>query len=121
LGLKGVLIAMKRSEQKTVLSAFKRALSQERHNLLMRPEILWQQIYNRLQWADGEEKDGPVTKVVAPEFEKRTAQGARPWLHNRCRTSESEALIMILDGRTGSVYSCTFSPDGKTLASAGRG
>ncbi len=101
-----------RKEQSEVLRAFRRALSQERHNFKNRPEILWQQMYNRLQWLDGEEKDGPVTKVTSPEFEKRTAPEAKPWLHNKCKIMESEALIMVLTGHTGPVTSCAFSPDG---------
>ncbi len=109
---------MKRNEQKIAITTFRRALSQERHNLLERPEIIWQQMYNRLQWADGEEKTVPVTQVIAPEFEKKTALGARPWLHNKFRTSESEALIMVLTGHNDEVKSCAFSPDGKILASA---
>jgi len=117
-GAEGSLIVMMRSEQKTVLTAFRRTLSQERHNLLERPEILWQQMYNRLQWADGEEKAGPVTKTIGPEFVKRTAPGTRPWLHNKCKIRESEALVMVLTGHTFWVHSCTFSLDGKTLASA---
>ena len=107
-----------RKEQNEVMGAFRKALRREMHNLLGRPEILWQQMYNRLQWADGEGKGGPVTNTIEPEFEKRTLPGARLWMHNKCRTMESEALIMVLTGHTGPVRSCAISPDGKTLASA---
>ena len=84
-----------KSKQKEVLTAFRRSLSKERHNLLERPDILWQQMYNRLQWADGDDKDGPVESVIEPEFEKRTAPGAGAWMHNKCRTRESEELIAV--------------------------
>ncbi len=109
---------MSKKEQKEVLKSLKQVLSQERHNLLEWPEILWQQMYNRLQWVDEEGKDGPVTKTIEPEFEKRITPGARPWLHNKCRFRESEALVMVLTGHTSSVNACAFSPDGKILASA---
>jgi len=76
-------------------------------------------MYNRLQWADGEEKSRPVSRLTEPEFEKRIAPGARPWFHNKCKTRESETLIAIFTGNTGYVNCCTFSPDGQALASAG--
>lgn len=102
---------MNRSEQRTVLEAFSKTLTREAHNLTQRPDILWQQMYNRLQWADGENKDGQVTKAIELEFQKRTAPGTKPWFHQTNRVKESEALMRTLKGHTGSVNSCAFSPD----------
>ena len=113
-------LKLDRKDQKEVMYAFHLALSQERHNLLERPKILWQQMYNRLQWADGEVKIGPVTQIVKPEFKKRTAPGVRPWLHNRCKNRELDTLVMTLLGHNISVASCVYSPDGTNLASAGK-
>src|SRR5664279_1778676 len=90
------------------------------HNLQEMPDIIWQQMYNRLQWADGPDKDGPVAKVIAPEFDKRTAPKARPWFHLNSRLRESEALIRTLTGHTDNVNSCAFSPDGRRIVSASR-
>jgi WD40 repeat protein len=106
------------SEQITVLEAFRKTLGKELHNLRERPEILWQQMYNRLQWADDEEGERPISQAIAPEFKKRTAPGARPWLQLKTRFRESSALRLVLKGHTGPVTSCVFSPDGKTVASA---
>jgi hypothetical protein len=46
---------MNRSDQRAVLEAFSKDFTREIHNLKERPDILWQQMYNRLQWADGDE------------------------------------------------------------------
>ena len=56
------------SEYKTILKTFSRALSREVHVLTQHPELLWQQLYNRLQW-EGE----AVEQVLAPELDKRCA------------------------------------------------
>ena len=42
---------MNHSGQKRVLEAFRKTLGQEFHNIRERPEILWQQLYNRLQFS----------------------------------------------------------------------
>ena len=34
------------------LTAFDRALEREAHNLMGRPDLLWQQLHNRLQWEE---------------------------------------------------------------------
>ena len=41
------------AEQRTTLEAFDRVMRHETHNLARRPDLLWQQLYNRLQWEDG--------------------------------------------------------------------
>ncbi len=88
---------LNRSDQRTVLRAFSRSINREAHNLAQWPDLLWQQLFNRLQW----EKE-PVAEMLGPELERRTAPGAAPWLRRRTRTRESEALIRTLaDGRAG--------------------
>ncbi len=111
---------MNRSEQKTVLESFRKTLGQELHNLKEWPEILWQQMYNRLQWVDGDDEDDPVSKVLAPEFKKRTILDAKPWFHQINRTGESESLIRTLKGHKNDVNACAFSPDGRLILSASK-
>ena len=106
---------MDRADQRKVLEAFSKDFVREMHNLQERPDIIWQQMYNRLQWTDGPAKDGPVAKVIAPEFDKRTAPKARPWFHLNSRLRESGALIRTLTGHTNYVNSCAFSPDGRRM------
>jgi len=43
---------MDQSERRAVLDAFNTAIGREAHNLQPRPDLLCQQLYNRLQWAD---------------------------------------------------------------------
>jgi hypothetical protein len=95
------------------LEAFARALRREAHNLRQRPDLLWQQMYNRLQW-----EDEPLPGVLAPELDRRTAPGAAPWLRTRARFRESEALIRTLTGHTGTVRACAISPDSSFIVSA---
>ena len=51
----------KSEDHKTTLQAFSRALTREAHVLTQQPDILWQQLYNRLQW-EADDGDGPVLK-----------------------------------------------------------
>ena len=106
------------TEQSAVLQAFSKALDREAHVLTRHPDLLWQQMYNRLQWEDGKQKDGSVSKVITPVFKSRASPGTKTWFHNKCRVLESDAFIRILKGHTQMVNSCAFSPDGRTLASA---
>lgn len=101
-------------EQRTVLESFLRALSQEAHNLRQHPHLLWQQLYNRLQWVE----EATVKEVIQPEFLRRTTHPPRPWAHNLIRPKESGALVRTLTGHTGPVNSAAFSPDGKRIVSA---
>jgi hypothetical protein len=48
------------------LDAFERALRREIHNLSRRPELLWQQLHNRLQW-----EDERVSDLLEPERARR--------------------------------------------------
>ena len=60
--------------QRTTIGAFSRALSQgQAHVLADRPDLLWQQLHNRLQWED----DEGVTRVSWPQFARRSATWGR--------------------------------------------
>ena len=83
------------------------------HVLRRDPGLLWQQLHNRLQW-----EDEPVVALLAPEYERRSAPGAAPWFRTRTRSRESEALIRTLEGHTGVVNACAYSPDGARVVSA---
>jgi len=100
-------------EQNIVLKAFSRALTREAHVLTDEPDLLWQQLYNRLQW----EGEG-VKQTLASELTRRCAPGARPWLRLKTPYRESEALIRTLQGHTDRVNACAFSPNGRFIVSA---
>jgi WD40 repeat protein len=101
------------AQRRSALEAFARALRREEHNLHQRPDLLWQQLYNRLQW-----EDEPLPQVLAPELDRRSAPGAAPWLRTRTRLRESEALIRTLTGHTRMVLACAISPDCSFVVSA---
>lgn len=101
------------AQRRAVLDAFARALNREVHNLTQRPHLLWQQLYNRLQW-----EDEPVPGMLDPELERRSAPRAAPWLRTRTPFRESEAFRLVLAGHTGWVYGCAVSPDGSFIVSA---
>jgi len=103
----------KTSEQGIVLKAFSRALSREAHVLTQHPDLLWQQLYNRLQWEEEE-----VNQSLALELEKHCTKGARPWARTRTPYMESQSLIRTLVGHTDRVYGCAVSPGGSWIVSA---
>ena len=60
--LSKLLKKFKNCPYRTVLGAFSRALQREAHVLTRHPELIWQQMYNRLQW-EGE----VANQAIAPE------------------------------------------------------
>jgi WD40 repeat protein len=95
------------------LAAFRRALDREAHNLMQRPDLLWQQLYNRLQW-----EGDAVGEILAHEQSAQTASGSKPWVRMRTPLSESEALKRTLL-HPDCVADCAFGSDGSFIVSAG--
>jgi len=105
-----------KSPYRTTLAAFSRALTREAHVLTNQPDLLWQQLYNRLQW-EGE----AVNQALAPELTQRRVPGARPWICLKTPYQESEALVRTLDNHADGAsawVACAFSPDGRFIVSA---
>ena len=96
------------------LKTFLRALDRESHVLQQHPYMLWQQLYNRLQW-EGDE----IEKLLEPEYSLRCKPGAAPWIRSRTRSPESGALIRTLAGHSADIYACAFSPDSRLIVTAG--
>ncbi|MBE0687477.1 MAG: hypothetical protein IH585_15920, partial [Anaerolineaceae bacterium] len=101
------------NHQITVLKAFSRAISRESHALTQNPTLLWQQLYNRLQW-DQEE----IKQKLVPEFIQRNVPGTKPWIKLTTPFRESTSLVRTLVGHTRAVTSCAVSPNGCLIASA---
>jgi WD40 repeat protein len=96
------------SVQRPILEAFDRVLLREAHNLTRWPELLWQQLYNELQF----ERES-VVATLAPELARRTAVGAPPWLWRRTPLGQSGALLATLPGHDhGWINYCAISPEG---------
>ena len=108
-----------RTDQRLVLGAFGKALAREAHNLTQHPDLLWQQMYNRLQWTEGAGKHGILTQMLAPELAERSKPRAALWLHTLTPLGESEALISTLPGggRKDAVHALAYSPDGTRIVS----
>ena len=85
----------------TTLTVFSRALGREAHVLRERPEILWQQLYNRLQW------EPTIARLLDRVVLERTKEGAAPWIRNRSPSPESRALVRTLGHGGNSNYPFT--------------
>ena|SRR5712691_11250049 len=99
--------------RRATLEAFARALKREVHVFLERPHLLWQQLYNRLQW-----EEEPVPQLLAPELAHRSTPGATAWLRTRTPFRESGALVRTLVADDWSFADCVISPDGSFIVSA---
>jgi WD40 repeat protein len=99
-------------ERRMVLGAFGRAIDRETHNLSRWPDLVWQQLYNRLQWE--EEPAG----LLGPERARRSAPGRSPWMRTRTPFEESRGLLRTLKGHAGPVLDCAVAPDASFLVSA---
>jgi WD40 repeat protein len=95
--------------QKTILSAFARTLQRESHVLKDRPDLLWQQMFNRLQW-----EDEPLPSLLEVEAKGRDIH----WIRRDTQFIESRNLLRTLDGDCGPIDFCTFSPDGEKIISS---
>lgn len=101
-------------EQRQIIRDFADAVRREVHVLSLHPDLLWQQLYNRLQ-GGGEHLHG----VLAAELERRLSPQAAPWLLLRTHLSESRLLLQTLVGHDGAVITCACSPNGSTFLSGG--
>jgi WD40 repeat protein len=101
------------AQRARALEAFARAISREAHNVARQPDLLWQQLHNRLQW-----EDGGLSEILAPERSRRSRSGAAPWLRTRLPFGESEAAERTLAGHTGPCMGCAVSRDGSFVVSA---
>jgi hypothetical protein len=96
-----------------VIAAFRRALNQEAHVLTGHPGLLWQQLFNRLQW-----REGPVSDVVESVRAHRASSGAPPWVHLRTPLREATGVLRTLKGHGDWVRGCAISHDGAWVVSA---
>jgi WD40 repeat protein len=106
-------LGLSAEEQLDVLEAFARPLGREVHVLSERPDLLWQQLVNRLQW-----DEHAARSVLHRERERRRAEMTATWFRLRTRYRESVGLLRVLAGHTGPVAACTFSRDGALLLSS---
>ena len=109
------------ARKRATLGVIAQSIGRKPHALLQRPDLLWQQLYNRLQW-----EPDPLPLLLAPELARRSAPESVPWVRTRTPFRESASLLRTLasqspgDGRPtfhraatpGGVRCCACSPDG---------
>ncbi len=103
-------------EEGIVLNAFSRALGREAHILTQNPDLLWQQLYNNLQWYTCSDENDLFLQVLTIEVNVRMTSPKEPWLHKKKMTDEANLCVFTLIGHKSKVISCNYSPDGKTIA-----
>ncbi|MEX1009315.1 MAG: WD40 repeat domain-containing protein [Acidimicrobiia bacterium] len=100
---------MDRSALRIVSSAFER----EFHNLVSRPEALFQQLYNRLQF---ESEFDQVSLGLARQSRSGEA-ASHPWIRRvGPQFADSPALRGVIAEEAAITQVCNFSPDGRLLA-----
>ena len=97
--------------QTKVLQTFSRALGREAHVLTQHPDLLWQQMYNRLQWEE------IAADLLAAGLERHRASNSSPWIKLKTHIRESGTLVRTFKGHLNSVTSVAHSPDGRYVAS----
>ncbi|GAA1384407.1 hypothetical protein GCM10009613_15260 [Pseudonocardia kongjuensis] len=99
---------------RAVCSALQRALALEADLLTVQPELLWQQLANRMRW----ESSPAVAALLDREEARRAAEGGPAWLRLRRPVGRTPGLVHILRER-GRAHCCAVSPDGAVLISGG--
>ncbi len=99
--------------QQEILKAYNRTLVRESHVISRHPNLLWQQMYNRLQWG-GEE----VKFIIRTEFDDRRKSNYKGWFHSLSRPRENEAFQFSLSGHNDQVNRAQFSPNGKLISTS---
>lgn len=103
---------VERAAARRTLASFARALRLESHNLAAHPELAWQQLTNRLQWA-------PVpAALIDAEAARQPGSSQLATLRVRTRPRESEALLRRLDHGSDWLLACAFIPRSDLLVSA---
>ena len=98
-------------DKQSTIESFQKAVDQASFVLKENPELVFPQIYNRLQWSAGGEG------LLKEKIESGRNMYRNPWFHIISRPSLSERLLRTLSGHTEAVGCCAFSPDGKKIAS----
>ena len=99
-------------EQQGVIEAFLRAVDQASFVLKENPELVFPQVYNRLQWQAEKEE------ILKEKLYFERSKFNRPWFRLLTRPKESSALIRTYMGHNSFVSDCAYSPDGKRIVSA---
>ena len=98
---------------KEVSTLFSRAFFREIGHFYQRPDLVFQQLYNELQWYK------PTASDLVEEARKKYVEQGGRFLHQyRVPEMTESHLVVTLPGHTDAVTSCAFSPDGQRIVSA---
>lgn len=106
--------ALDQAQRRQVVRTFGRAVGREAQHFRQRPGLAWQQLANRLQFAEE-----PVSALLASELARRSGPDGPCWLCNHVQGHESDVLVRTLAGHSGKINACVCSPDGRLVISAG--
>ena len=98
---------------RTALEVLARALRLENDTLATRPQLLWQQVANRLRW-DG----APSARAFVEREAARRGDGA-PWLELQAPPPATPALLQVLHAHQR-LSSCAISADATLLLTGGQ-
>ena len=116
---------VQRDAQRVALESFADALRREVHHLPdadlgAHPEILWQQLHNRLQWTGKPDGQPSLLGALLERERKRRTATSRAWLRSVTRLRESSAMVRTLVAHSGETSCCAYSRDGALFVSGGR-
>jgi hypothetical protein len=107
--------------RRAILVAFAQTIRREAHLLAEYPHLLWQQLYNRLQWADE-----PIRRVLEGERKRRSLFDNLPWLRLTTPNQESTGIAKSVIHNVpptwkGRIEDCAISSDGTWMLTSGSG
>jgi len=91
------------------------ALGREAHVLVKHPDLIWPQLFNRLQWSMD-----PAVLPLLHEMDQGKRSGNNLWICLDTPHREAESLMRTLSDHRFWVFSCAFSSDGRLILSGGR-
>lgn len=104
----------KNIEQRSVIQAFKKTVDQSSFVLKENPELIFPQVYNRLQWK------AELRELLKKKLESERNHYKKPWLKLLIRPFFGTAVIRTFTGHADILNTCAFSPDGSRIVSGSR-
>ncbi|MBE0686157.1 MAG: WD40 repeat domain-containing protein [Anaerolineaceae bacterium] len=107
------ILKEKSTQQQSVLHSFSRALKREAFNLSQHPDLIWQQLFNRLQWAGDDARN-----AIESEYQHRRKSNSKAWFCSLSHPQENEAFQFSLSGHKDQVNHAIFSSNGKLISTS---
>lgn len=95
-----------------ILNAFRKSVDQSAFVLEEKPDLIFSQVYNRLQGRASSKSD------LKQKLDKEKNRVKKVWFDLSSKPKASQAYVRTMTGHSETVNDCVFSPDGKRLYSA---